>query len=177
MKSVLPLRHAPPHRPMRLALPSRFGQVAGLVSDHAYSRRVAVLKRVLPAIGVTLLLLVAIWPRLAPLIERMRLSFPAIDLREARELRMLNLRYLGTDRENRPFVVTAASGRQVPDHQELMSLKAPRADMKTHSGKDVVVTAATGIYQSRRAPTRSRGTARPAISRRKGFGFSARATR
>lgn len=113
-----------------------------------HSRRVALLKRVLPAVGVTLLLLVAMWPRLAPLWERMRFPFPAIDLRDARELRMIHPRYAGLDRQGRPFVVTAASGRQVPDRQDLMSLEGPRAEMKTHSGADIVLTAATGIYQS-----------------------------
>ncbi len=117
-----------------------------LVNRH--SRRVALLKRVLPAIGVALLLLVAIWPRLAPLWDRMRLALPAIDLRDARELRMINPRYAGVDRLGRPFVVTAAVGRQVPDQQDLMSLERPRADMTTHSGAAIVVTAATGIYQS-----------------------------
>ena len=29
-----------------------------------------------------------------------------------------------------------------------MSLERPRADMKMHAGADVVITAATGIYQS-----------------------------
>jgi len=113
-----------------------------------HSRRVALLRRVLPVIGVVLLLLVAIWPRLAPLWDRMRFAFPAIDLREAKELQMVNPRYAGADRTGRPFVVTAASGRQVPDRQDLMSLRAPRADVKTHGGADVVVTAATGVYQS-----------------------------
>jgi lipopolysaccharide export system protein LptC len=113
-----------------------------------YSRRVALLKRVLPAVGVALLLLVAMWPRLAPLWERMRLAFPAIDLRDARELRMINPRYGGSDRDGRPFVVTAAVGRQVPNRQDLMSLEAPRAELKTHSGADIVLTALTGIYQA-----------------------------
>jgi lipopolysaccharide export system protein LptC len=113
-----------------------------------HSRRVALLKRVLPAIGLALLLLIAVWPRLAPLWERMRLIFPAIDLREARELRMINPRYSGADRLGRPFVVTAAVGRQVPDRQDLVSLETPQANLKTHRGADIVVTAATGIYQS-----------------------------
>jgi len=113
-----------------------------------HSRRVALLKRVLPAIGLALLLLIAVWPRLAPLWERMRLIFPAIDLREARELRMINPRYSGTDRVGRPFVVTAAVGRQVPDRQDLVSLEMPQGNLKTHRGADIVVTAATGIYQS-----------------------------
>jgi lipopolysaccharide export system protein LptC len=117
-------------------------------AGNRHSRRVALLKRVLPAIGLALLLLIAAWPRLAPLWERMRIAFPAIDLREAGELRMINPRYSGVDRIGRPFVVTAAVGRQVPNRQDLVSLETPRADMKTHSGADIGVAAATGIYQS-----------------------------
>ena len=120
----------------------------GNLSENRYSRRVALLKRLLPAIGLALLLLITVWPRLAPLWDRMRLSFAAIDLRDARELRMFNPRYLGTDRLNRPYIVTAAVAHQIPDRQDLMSMEAPRADMKTHGGADVVVTGATGIYQS-----------------------------
>ena len=120
--------------------------VAGV--DNPYSRRVALLKRMLPAIGVFLLLLIAVWPQLAPIWERMRFAFPAIDLREARELRMLKPRYAGTDRLGRPYVVTAAVGHQVPDRQDLMSLEAPRAEMKSHGGAEVVITADTGVYQS-----------------------------
>jgi lipopolysaccharide export system protein LptC len=120
--------------------------VAGV--DNPYSRRVALLKRMLPAIGVFLLLLIAVWPRLAPIWERMRFAFPAIDLREARELRMLNPRYVGTDRLGRPYIVTAAVGHQVPDRQDLMSLESPRADMKSHGGAQIVLTADTGVYQS-----------------------------
>jgi lipopolysaccharide export system protein LptC len=135
------------------------GLVAGAVSriaalwsvagvENPYSRRVALLKRALPALGVLLLLLIAVWPQLAPIWERMRFAFPAIDLREARELRMLNPRYAGTDRLGRPYVVTAAVGHQVPDRQDLMSLEGARADVKSHSGADVAVTAETGVYQS-----------------------------
>jgi lipopolysaccharide export system protein LptC len=113
-----------------------------------YSRRVVLLKRALPAFGGALLLLVAAWPRLSPLLDSVRLGFAAIDLREARELKMLNPRYAGTDRLNRPYVLTAAIGRQVPNHDNLMSLEQPRAEMMVHPGAKVVVTAATGIYQS-----------------------------
>ena len=113
-----------------------------------YSRGVALLKRVLPAIGAALLLLVAMWPRIAPLIESVRLAVSGIDLREARELKMINPRYAGTDRLNRPYVLTAAVGRQIPDRSDLMSLEKPRAVMIVHGGAKVLLTAATGIYQS-----------------------------
>ena len=113
-----------------------------------YSRRVQFLKRILPAVGVALLLLVAVWPRLHPLLQQVGLGFPAIDLREARELRMVNPRYSGLDRYNRPYVVTAAVGRQVPDRNDVMALEQPKAVMTVHGGASVVVTAATGVYQS-----------------------------
>jgi lipopolysaccharide export system protein LptC len=121
---------------------------AGAALVRRHTRRVAVLKRVLPAIGVSLLLLVAIWPRLVPMWERMRVSFPAIDLRDAQQLRMINPRYSGTDRAGRPFVVTAASGRQIPDRQDLMSLQAPHAEIRMQSGAEITVTAISAVYQS-----------------------------
>jgi lipopolysaccharide export system protein LptC len=120
---------------------------AGAAADR-YSRRVLFLKRMLPAVGLTLLLLVAVWPRLHPLLQQVRFAFAAIDLREARELRMVNPRYAGLDRYNRPYVITATVGRQVPDRDDVMALEQPKAVMTVHGGASVVVTAATGIYQS-----------------------------
>jgi lipopolysaccharide export system protein LptC len=92
------------------------------------------------------LLLVAIWPRVAPLFDRLR--FTAIDLKEARELRMMNPRYAGLDRSGRPFIITAAIGRQVPGRDDVMSLDKPRADLRSHNGANIVVTADSGVYQS-----------------------------
>jgi lipopolysaccharide export system protein LptC len=131
----------------------RPGRAAGLLTDwlarlpgNSYSRRVALLKLALPAIGGTLLLMVIAWPRLAPLFDRFR--WAAIDLREARELRMINPRYGGTDRNGNPFVITAAVGRQVPQRDDVMSLDQPVAHVVSHSGAKIVLTADSGVYQS-----------------------------
>jgi lipopolysaccharide export system protein LptC len=137
----------PATRPSRRWPAERRGDSAWVVED-AHSRRVALLKRLLPAVGVALLLMIAVWPRLAPLWDRIRFAFPAINLRDARELDMIHPHYAGIDRNGHPFVVIAASGRQLPNRQDLMSLTAPRADIKTHSGANIVVTASSGIYQS-----------------------------
>jgi lipopolysaccharide export system protein LptC len=129
--------------------PGAVRRVASVVAvDRRHTRRVAVLKRILPALGVSLLLLIATWPRLVPLWERIRVSFPAIDLRDARELRMVNPHYSGIDREGRPFVVTADSGRQIPDRQDLVSLQAPVAEMKLRSGAQVWANSISAVYQS-----------------------------
>jgi lipopolysaccharide export system protein LptC len=132
---------------------SRWTSLPALIADwlttlpgNRYSRRVALLKMALPAIGLTLLLLVVAWPRLAPLFDRLR--FAAIDLREARELRMSNPRYAGTDRNGNPFVITAAIGRQVPRRDDVMALDQPEADIKSHSGADIIITSDSGVYQT-----------------------------
>jgi lipopolysaccharide export system protein LptC len=123
-------------------------RAAAVAVDRRHTRRVAVLKRVLPLVGVSLLLLIAIWPRLAPLWERMRVGLLTIDLRDARELRMINPRYSGIDREGRPFVVIAASARQIPDRQDLVSLQSPVAEMRLRSGAQVQATSVSAVYQS-----------------------------
>jgi LPS export ABC transporter protein LptC len=61
---------------------------------------------------------------------------------------MLNPRYAGVDRQNRPYVVTSAIGRQASNRDDLMSLERPRAEMTMRNGALVVVTAATAMYQS-----------------------------
>jgi lipopolysaccharide export system protein LptC len=132
---------------------TRRGTAAALFTEwlarlpgNRHSRRVALLKLALPAIGVSLLLLVVAWPRVAPLFDRLR--FAAIDLREARELRMINPRYAGTDRDGRPFVITAAVGRQVPQRDDVMSLDQPVANVQSHNGAKVVITSDSGVYQT-----------------------------
>jgi lipopolysaccharide export system protein LptC len=138
---------SPPLRSQAVARSRISTRRAGATADR-YSRRVLFLKRMLPAVGLTLLLLVAVWPRLHPLLQQVQFGLPAIDLREARELRMVNPRYAGLDRYNRPYVVTAEAGRQVPDRNDVMALEQPEATMTVHGGASVVVTAATGVYQS-----------------------------
>jgi lipopolysaccharide export system protein LptC len=139
--------------PRAIGEPGRYSERADVRGDTTarqpssrYSRRVALLKVVLPAIGLSLLLLVVVWPRVAPLFDRLRMA--AIDLREARELKMINPRYAGTDRDGHPFVLTAAIGRQVPQRDDVMALDQPVANLQSHSGAKIVVTADSGVYQT-----------------------------
>jgi lipopolysaccharide export system protein LptC len=116
-------------------------------SIRAYSRFVARAKRVLPAAAIGLLLLVAIWPRLEGMLQGVRFPLPRLDLRDARELQMVSPRYTGIDRDNRPFVVTAATARQKPKTEGMIALEQPKGDMTSTSGNWLELSSDTGLYQ------------------------------
>jgi len=116
-------------------------------SIRAYSRFVARTKRALPAAAIGLLLLLAIWPRIESFLQGVRFPLPRLDLREARQLQMVAPRYTGIDRDNRPFVVTAAVARQKPKVEGLMALEQPKGDMTSASGNWLELSSDTGLYQ------------------------------
>ena len=112
-----------------------------------YSRFVSVAKRTFPAIALLLLLLVGAWPRLQEAVERVHFAPPQLDLREAQDVRMVEARYTGIDRQHRPFVITANVARQNPSANDIVALEQPKGDMTTLSGSAFRITARTGIYQ------------------------------
>lgn len=112
-----------------------------------YSQFVSLAKRILPGIAAILLLLVAVWPRLQDALERVHFTAPRLDLREAQDLRMVEARYSGIDREHRPFVITADVARQNPSANDIVALETPKGDMATASGGWFKITARTGLYQ------------------------------
>lgn len=113
-----------------------------------YSRFVGVAKRILPATALALLLLVAVWPRIEGTVDRARFTrLPKIDASQARQVRMVDPRYTGVDRDNRPFVVTADVATQMAKADDAISLYAPKADLTTTGGNGEQLTAYVGFYQ------------------------------
>lgn len=112
-----------------------------------YSQFVGLAKRILPAIAAILLLLVAVWPRLEEALEHVRLGAPRIDLRGAQDLSMVDARYTGVDRQQRPFVITADVARQNPGANDIVALDKPRGDMTTATGGWFRLIGQTGLYQ------------------------------
>jgi lipopolysaccharide export system protein LptC len=117
-----------------------------VVPGTGYSRFVALMKLLLPAIAVGLVLLIAVWPRLELAMGHFRLKLPKIDIGDARELRMVNARYSGIDKHHRPYVLTADTAQQMPNQSDLVSLEGPKADMTMNSGAWIALTADTGVY-------------------------------
>ncbi len=125
----------------------RYPVELGRPLQDSYSRFVAAAKRLLPVIAFALLVLVAIWPRLDIRFDRFGL-LPKLDPRLAHDLRMLNARFTGIDRENRPYVVTADAAEQFSnDVNDLIGLEGPKADMTTQNGGWFEASSYTGTYQ------------------------------
>jgi lipopolysaccharide export system protein LptC len=138
-----------------LALASRRGRIADAAPRRAvvppnlrYTRFVAWMKLLLPLVAIGLLMLVVAWPQIQSSMDKLHLMMPRIDAREARDLRMVNPRYTGVDKENRPYVVTADVARQTPNKDDLVALEVPKADIVMQNGAWVAVTSDTGLYQS-----------------------------
>lgn len=112
-----------------------------------YSRFVSLSKWLFPGLAVGLLLLIVWWPRIHATLDKVRFQLPHLDLTEARELRMVQARYSGVDRENRPFVLTAEVAHQQPKADDLVSLDAPKGDITSADGSWTELAARDGIYQ------------------------------
>ena len=95
-----------------VALRASLRRHLGFGDTRSHSRFVQRSKWILPGLAGTLLLLVATWPQLKSVIDHLHFAVPRIDLSDARNLRMLDPRYTGIDRENRPYVLTASSATQ-----------------------------------------------------------------
>jgi len=116
-----------------------------------YSRLVGWAKFLLPSAAGFLILILAAWPYLSTSVARLRTLFPKLDSAQIRDLRMINPRYNGVDKEHRPYTVTADSARQngigSGNGDDLVALEGPKADLLTKEGNWMVVTGDTGIYQ------------------------------
>lgn len=127
--------------------PRRAPSRAVVLVGRRYSRFVALAKRVLPAIAAALILTVAAWSRIQAVVDGFHVGAPRLDLSDARSLQMVSARYTGVDRDNRPFVITAAVAREQPKLNDLITLHRPTGDMTTAGGVGLELSANTGFYQ------------------------------
>jgi lipopolysaccharide export system protein LptC len=117
-----------------------------------YSRFVGWAKVILPSVAGGLIVALAAWPYLSASLDKLKLVFPKLDITQLRDQKMINPRYTGVDKQNRPFTVSADAGRQnggdTSGGDNLVALDGPKADILTKEGAWVVVTGDTGIYQA-----------------------------
>ena len=111
-----------------------------------YSRFVSLLKVLLPLVAVVPLVLVVAWPYLNGEDSRFRIGFAALKARDAASPRMVNPRYVGVDKDHRPFSVTADLASDDTGTAATISLEMPKADITLDDGTWLVVTSEAGVY-------------------------------
>lgn len=111
----------------------------------SYSRFVVWMKVLLPFLALGLIALVVAWPRLKA-DNAFRIGFATVTLTSETEPGMDNARYVGTDKNSKPYSVTADLARMVAGNDGLVDLELPKADLTLENGTWLVMTANTGRY-------------------------------
>jgi lipopolysaccharide export system protein LptC len=110
------------------------------------SRLVAFMKLVLPAAALAIVGLTFAWPQLLPDQREIRLGDVKMKGINVDGLVMDNPRYVGTDAQQRPYQVTAASASQRGKSDQLVFLKGPKADILLRRSGWVAMESREGIY-------------------------------
>ena len=111
-----------------------------------YSRFVNLMKLVLPLAALIVICMVIAWPHLDTTDLRFRIGFSAMQFSDAEDPSMINPRYVGTDKDNQPFSLTADLARNLPGPGTRVELEMPKADITTQDGTWLVLTAENGVY-------------------------------
>ena len=115
-----------------------------------YSRFVGIMKLVLPISAAILIGLVIAWPDSDPQRSGLGLTFANIDVSNDGAVGMTRVRYVGVDKQNQPFVITA--GRVLPKSKDAqhLALQELQADMTIEGGRWVTLIAEEGLYDRER---------------------------
>jgi len=105
------------------------------------------MKIVLPAIALLLIVLIVAWPHLNVTDARFRIGFADMTVRVAEDPAMLNPRYVGSDKDNQPYSVTADIARRLAESAENIELDAPKADILLKDNTWLVLSANRGVYK------------------------------
>ncbi len=111
-----------------------------------YSRFVSIMKFALPAIALGLVALIFLWPRIHMGNSRFSIGFARLKATESEDPSMVNARYVGTDKNNRTFSITADLAKDILHGSAAIELEMPKADLAMKNGTWIVLTANSGVY-------------------------------
>lgn len=111
-----------------------------------YSRFVNLAKIALPLTALGLVLILVAWPQGQETDSTFRVSLAALPEGDAGDAGMTRARFVGTDSQNQPFVITAE--RAVPNaiNPERIALHTLQADITLDTGAWVSMISASGLY-------------------------------
>lgn len=109
------------------------------------SKFVRMMKVTLPLVAFSILALVLIWPQLRNRAEGFRLSFANVAPADG-GITMQKARYRGTDRNNRPYLVTAEVATQEGGAIKQVALDRVAGDITMGDNSWMSLTANTGLF-------------------------------
>jgi lipopolysaccharide export system protein LptC len=133
----------------------------------AYSRFVAVMKWLLPALALGLAGLVVLWPELEEAPIPTRSAMPSQELEAGQ---MANPRFAGVDDRNRPYSVTGNSASTHPDREGIVVIDGPEAEITLESGAWLALMAERGLLDNEEGHVRLEGSV--SLFRDDGFTFA-----
>lgn len=110
------------------------------------SRLVAAMKMLLPALAITLVALVLIWPQIGRNAADIPVDQAPVTLEDVDTLRMSNPRFVGLDENDRPFEIVARNATQIGENGQAVELDQPQADMINEDGTWVSLNAQEGMW-------------------------------
>lgn len=136
-----PAATAPPTAAPAEAAPQPTPRAGG-----SYSRFVGLMRVALPLVAGAIIALVIAWPELGEKRSSFTLGMSRITVNDSGGQTIVNPRFTGIDRAQRPYTVTADAATQSQETPNEINLAFPKADLTLGDGAWVAVTAANGLY-------------------------------
>lgn len=112
----------------------------------AYSKFVFVMKLLLPTVALGLIVLVVLWPQIYIDSSQFTIGFARLKASGGEFPSMVNARFVGTDRRNQPFAVTADLAKSTSLGSSNVELEMPKADLGMNDGSSMMLTANSGVF-------------------------------
>ena len=103
-------------------------------------------KLVLPTVATLVILLLIFWSQSNLQESRFRIGVTELAPQDIDNMKMVNLRFDGMDKQDRPFSITADIASQNKDLEGVIDLVEPRADITLADGAWVALMAGDGHY-------------------------------
>jgi lipopolysaccharide export system protein LptC len=112
-----------------------------------YSRMIELLRYLLPAVALSLIALVALWPQLIGSAGGLIVPiFANAKIDGADVMLMHNPRYVGKTKDDKPYELTAASAYADPKRPNRVKLDRPAGALTSDGPRDLNLTARSGLY-------------------------------
>ncbi len=99
------------------------------------------MKFLLPTVALALVVLVILWPQIYFDTSKFSIGFARLKATGGEFPSMVNARFVGTDRRNQPFAVTADIAKSTSLGASNVELEMPKADLARNDGSAIMLTA------------------------------------